>query len=691
MESHSRDSEFSSEVDHQEFEEKITMFLADEETAKTNPLNTRIHNPYQYVYRSDSYSCVLAAKLCLSSYVKKQPKIINHLTDNKKFTDNEDIQIIITKILLFEALLQVVIINLRHHETMKFKDEVDPETLEKFKSDTLLQELEESENFKTKEQLENHLTNISEKFGYISKEILTSWMTGTEFICISAVYCVTQALKRTLSMANLPSDCVKDRENNDKKIFISLAHRIACLFDYLYAACLDDPSDILYQNDPESEDLKLLLDCCSFSMVENLQEHLENDKKRMIDKQEQIAIALRSFKHKSSVGQAFSSFSWSFYYKIKKQKASDNVTFLASIFDKDELIKVFHLIQSSFMEKPESKKDLPKCEVKRTITIPFCQDDILRIDNLLSEDRPEMIKNEFDLPFIKSSDRIDLSTHMKIRVNCEYNWSRVNWKKARLADPDSDCIHYDGVILYIHGGGFIAGSSEFSQFYTINYAKETGYPVFSLDYRLAPEHKFPCALNDCWQAYLWIVKYAKKYLKITYDKIILMGDSVGGNLCIGVTALSIIKHCKIPDGLNLIYPILSFSKVSFAPSALLTLDDLMLSCVFLNTCGDFYAGNDLKKDPPFLLSVNKLPDKTLRRFPPCRFVLAGQDPCRDECLRFILRLRKQQVDVKCTEFTDLINGFIGSERDSYPILESKKAIGVIIEYLQYLSKEDDDY
>lgn len=84
--------------------------------------------------------------------------------------------------------------------------------------------------------------------------------------------------------------------------------------------------------------------------------------------------------------------------------------------------------------------------------------------------------------------------------------------------------------MHIHGGGFIAGSSAWYQPYTRPWTIETGIPIFSLDYRLSPEFKFPDAVNDCFQVYLWLVKYSKKYLGFTFDKIILNGDSAGGNL-----------------------------------------------------------------------------------------------------------------------------------------------------------------
>lgn len=188
MESTSDDFDSLSDLESLEMEDKIKMFCADEETSRAHPLNTRIHNPYQYVYQSDSYTCVVAAKLCLQNFLAAHSKIMGYLTDNKKYTDNEDIQVIITKVLLFEALLQVVIINLRHQETMKLQGEISDETIQKFKDDTILQELEESKNFGTKEDLESHLTQISEKFVYIEKEILQNWLDGDSFICVPATY-----------------------------------------------------------------------------------------------------------------------------------------------------------------------------------------------------------------------------------------------------------------------------------------------------------------------------------------------------------------------------------------------------------------------------------------------------------------------------------------------------------------------
>ena len=91
-------------------------------------------------------------------------------------------------------------------------------------------------------------------------------------------------------------------------------------------------------------------------------------------------------------------------------------------------------------------------------------------------------------------------------------------------------VEIDAVILHIHAGGFVGGSSATSRVITYEYSKHLQVPFFSVDYRLSPESRFPAPLNDCWQAYCWILRYSEKYLKLKPKKIFLMGDSAGGNL-----------------------------------------------------------------------------------------------------------------------------------------------------------------
>jgi acetyl esterase/lipase len=64
------------------------------------------------------------------------------------------------------------------------------------------------------------------------------------------------------------------------------------------------------------------------------------------------------------------------------------------------------------------------------------------------------------------------------------------------------------IIVYIHGGGFCMGSSRATELYLRKVANETGVPIFSIDYRLAPKNPYPDPVNDCYQAYVWICEEA---------------------------------------------------------------------------------------------------------------------------------------------------------------------------------------
>jgi hypothetical protein len=112
----------------------------------------------------------------------------------------------------------------------------------------------------------------------------------------------------------------------------------------------------------------------------------------------------------------------------------------------------------------------------------------------------------------------------------------------------------NSLIVHIHGGGFIAMSASSHENYTRKWTNKLGVPVFSIDYRLAPENPYPKALDDVYQAYMWIIKYAEDVFKMEIKKIILVGDSAGGNLVVSLTYLLILLNKKLPTALCLAYP-----------------------------------------------------------------------------------------------------------------------------------------
>lgn len=97
----------------------------------------------------------------------------------------------------------------------------------------------------------------------------------------------------------------------------------------------------------------------------------------------------------------------------------------------------------------------------------------------------------------------------------------------------------DAVILYVHGGGFIAGSPRSYRGITCRLSTATRLPVFTVDYRLAPEHPFPAAPEDVERAYRWLLT------KFPADRIVVAGDSAGGYLAADLAISN--AHNRIPQ------------------------------------------------------------------------------------------------------------------------------------------------
>ena len=112
----------------------------------------------------------------------------------------------------------------------------------------------------------------------------------------------------------------------------------------------------------------------------------------------------------------------------------------------------------------------------------------------------------------------------------------MEWVIANGADPDRR-------ILYIHGGSWISGSLTGYRPFLSRVSQATGAVVLSVDYRLAPEHKFPAGLEDCTRAYQWVRENGpdgKGPVSAAY----LMGDSAGGNLAL--STLLKVRNSKLP-------------------------------------------------------------------------------------------------------------------------------------------------
>jgi len=175
-------------------------------------------------------------------------------------------------------------------------------------------------------------------------------------------------------------------------------------------------------------------------------------------------------------------------------------------------------------------------------------------------------------------------THVQIRVLSAHRLPRD--PNTYLRSPEVAIEDYnvnkkeiiDTVIIHIHGGGFIAMNSFSHQIYTRVWANDIANSViFMIDYRLAPASRYPSQIEDVWEAYTWIIDHCYQTMGIHPKKVIVTGDSAGGNLSIALTLMAIQRGYRVPDALVPCYPSTISSKEYFWPSMLSSLDDPILS------------------------------------------------------------------------------------------------------------------
>lgn len=122
------------------------------------------------------------------------------------------------------------------------------------------------------------------------------------------------------------------------------------------------------------------------------------------------------------------------------------------------------------------------------------------------------------------------------------------------------------------------------QSYTRKWANELKIPIFSIDYRKPPVHRFPVALEDCVAAYEFIIENIHKYFKIRPTNVILAGDSAGGNLAVSLCASLLMKNYPVlPKGIFLAYPAVDL-RLRFSPSRMNSFSDPILLPPLLLLC-----------------------------------------------------------------------------------------------------------
>jgi acetyl esterase len=212
------------------------------------------------------------------------------------------------------------------------------------------------------------------------------------------------------------------------------------------------------------------------------------------------------------------------------------------------------------------------------------------------------------------------------------------------------------LVIYFHGGGWVIGDLDTHDPYCRALSAASGCTVMSIDYRLAPEHPFPAAHDDCLAATRWILEHLDT-LAPNNGQVVLAGDSAGGNLT-ACTALMLEGEPKLA-GCLMLYPAIQHYH-SDLPSYREHAKTGPLTTPIMRWFIDTYLGETAAADPA---TERLFPGRrqSFRAFPRSLLVTAERDPLRDDGRRLALRLSKDGVNVEHHHFDEEAHGFACSE------------------------------
>lgn len=213
------------------------------------------------------------------------------------------------------------------------------------------------------------------------------------------------------------------------------------------------------------------------------------------------------------------------------------------------------------------------------------------------------------------------------------------------------------VVVNFHGGGWTLGTLDHADWLCSHVAQRVGAVVVSVDYRLAPDHPFPAAVHDCYDATAWVAGHAHE-LRGVPGSVAVMGDSAGANLATVTSMLA--RDAGGPRLCQqvLIYPstdstLSSPSIARYADAAVITRADI-----------EAYIGHYTGGDPPAAGATRRHPHvspllaEDLGGLPPALVQTAEHDPLKDEGRRYAERLEAAGVPVRFTEYVGVPHGFI---------------------------------
>jgi acetyl esterase len=225
---------------------------------------------------------------------------------------------------------------------------------------------------------------------------------------------------------------------------------------------------------------------------------------------------------------------------------------------------------------------------------------------------------------------------------------RIYWPTT---DSDSEKLP---VVVYLHGGGFVIGDLDTYDGTAREHAVGAAAIVVSVDYRLAPEHPYPAAVDDAWAATLWVAAHATE-LGGDPTRIAVAGDSAGGNI-----AAVVAQQSRDEAGPPIVFQLLWYPSTlwdqtlpSFAENA----GAPILGTRAIAQFSRWYAGDIDLSDPPVRMAPGRA--KNLAGLAPAYIGVAGYDPLRDDGIAYGKLLAAAGVPAEVHNAETMVHGFLG--------------------------------
>ena len=219
--------------------------------------------------------------------------------------------------------------------------------------------------------------------------------------------------------------------------------------------------------------------------------------------------------------------------------------------------------------------------------------------------------------------------------------------------PESDATS-PPVVMFFHGGGWVVGDLDTYDGDARRHAVGAGALVVSVDYRLAPEHPYPAAVDDVWAATQWVAAHGEE-LGADPSRLAVAGDSAGGNLAAVVAQLA-----RDTAGPPITFQLLWYPATTWdtsLPSFTENADAPILAVDAVAQFSRWYAkGVELSNAPSTLVPARAT---DLTALPPAYIAVAGHDPLRDDGVRYGELLAAAGVPVEVHNAETLVHGYLG--------------------------------